>query len=86
MPNYTYECECGKSFDDIRSIASRAHSLCPSCGKEATITICRTAPAVHGFKLGYFEHIEREPVYVKSKKHLRELCERNDCYAPGVLD
>lgn len=86
LPSYSYECKCGKSFDDIRRIADRAKAPCPVCGAAADKIVGPRSPAVHGFKFGYFENIEREPVYAKSKKHLRELCNRNECYAPGVLD
>lgn len=30
--------------------------------------------------------MDMEPVYAKSKKHMKELCNRYECYAPGVLD
>lgn len=85
MPIYTYECKkCQAVFEAFNSIASRKQSQCPKCGENGDLTIGRPA-AVHGFKLGWFEHIAHEPVYIKSKKHLKEECERRGCYAPGVL-
>ena len=36
MPLYDYECkECGKKFEDFRSLKERATAPCPSCGKQA---------------------------------------------------
>ena len=86
MPAYTYECSKGHQFVELRSIRLRASKATCGICKGAAKQIVAFAPAVHRFKLGYMEHIEREPVYVKSKKHLRELCNRNECYAPGILD
>lgn len=85
MPTYTYECPKGHTFVEFRPMIDRAQTTCGICGQVAEQTIA-FAPAVHGFKLGYFEHIERDPVYVGSKKELRELCNKNDCYAPGIMD
>ena len=84
MPLYDYECKCGKHFEDIRPMSERACAPCPQCGTMANQVI--GAPRVQGFKYGYFEHITDEPVYVKNKKHLKELCNRYECDAPGVLD
>jgi putative FmdB family regulatory protein len=39
MPLYTYLCDCGEKFDEIRSVSDRAHSLCPKCGFAAPLTI-----------------------------------------------
>lgn len=86
MPIYNYRCSCSHEFEAFEKMDDRALSTCPKCNLMAEQTISRRAPAVHGFKYGVFEHITDEPVYVKSKKHLKELCNRYDCYAPGVLD
>ena len=84
MPLYNYKCPKGHEFEDFKSMNERHCAECPKCGKVANQTL--SAPKVHKDHLGWFEHIAPEPVYVKSKKHLKELCNRYDCYAPGVLD
>lgn len=86
MPLYNYKCSCGNEFEAFEKMDHSAFSKCPHCGSNGNQTICRRPAAVHDFKLGWFEHIAPDPVYVKSKKHLKELCNRYDCYAPGVLD
>lgn len=37
------------------------------------------APAIHIFKEGFYEHIAPEPIYVKSKKQLREETRSRGC-------
>ncbi len=86
MPSYNYICKpCGE-FTTFRSMANRAFAKCPNCERIAKQTVCSRPPAVHGFKYGMFEDIAPEPVFIRGKRHLREVCNRYDCYAPGVLD
>ncbi len=86
MPSYNYICkDCGE-FTSFNSMANRALSQCPNCGTMAKQTVCSRPPAVHRFKYGVFENITSEPVFVRGKKHLQELCDKHDCYAPGALD
>lgn len=84
MPMYSFLCECGNEFTAFQPMAQHANSQCPRCSRIAP-QILSKPPAVHGFRYGYFEHIAQEPVYAKSKRHLRELCAQHDCYAK-VLD
>ena len=87
MPLYNYSCpDCNHNFEVINKICDRGCNRCLKCGNMARQAISRKPAAVHGFKLGWFEHIDIKPVYAKSKKHLRELCDQYDSYAPGVLD
>lgn len=86
MPLYNYKCSKGHCFEAINSIKNHALHKCGACGSIAKQTISRRPAAVHGFKFGIFEDIALEPVYVKGKKHMKELCNRYDCYAPGVMD
>lgn len=87
MPTYSYECRCGSCFDAVRPISGRRRAKCQACGSSAKMVFPpRRPPAAHGFKLGYFEHLSKDGEYVKSKKHLQELCHRHGVYAPGVLD
>lgn len=86
MPLYNYKCSKKHEFEAINSIKNRAFSKCPNCGIMAKKIMSGRPPAVHNFKYGWFEHIDINPIYVKSKKHMKELCNRYECYAPGVLD
>jgi putative FmdB family regulatory protein len=86
MPTYNYQCTgCELEFTEIRSMNERALTSCPECGNKAEQTLSRPR-AVHGFKYGWFEHMALEPVYAKSKRHLKELCNQHGCRAVGVLD
>lgn len=86
MPLYNYKCPKGHQFEAFNKMADREVSSCPSCNEVASQTVSGTRIATHGFKFGWFEHLTSEPVYVRNKRHMKELCERYDCYAPGVLD
>lgn len=36
MPLYDYQCpDCGEQFEELRSLAERAHADCPKCGARA---------------------------------------------------
>ena len=85
MPLYDYKCPDGHSFEAIKSMDDRHCAKCPKCGKVAN-QIIAAPTAVHGFKLGVFEHITDNPVEIGSKRQLKDLCEQHGCYAPGVLD
>jgi putative FmdB family regulatory protein len=84
MPNYSYRCRCGNTFNAFKPMVERHTAECPACGDAAAQTICHTPPNLVDFKYGWFEHIAPEPVYARSKKELRSLCERHNCYATGV--
>ena len=86
MPLYNYKCPKGHEFEAINCMVNRALCKCPKCNRMAKQTISRRPAAVHGFKFGWFEDMDLEPVYAKNKKHMKELCNRYECYAPGVLD
>lgn len=87
MPLYNYLCPaCSHSFEAINKMAHRACNKCPKCNNMAKQTVSRRPASIIPFKYGDFEHIDINPVYVKSKKHMKELCNRFECYAPGVLD
>jgi len=44
MPIYEYSCECGKRFEEFRSIDSRHDTVC-SCGRKAQLLISKVADA-----------------------------------------
>ena len=86
MPYYNYICPSGHKFEAPNTIKNRALHGCSKCNRMAQQTISRRPAAVQRFKFGWFEHLEKDPVYVKSKRHMQDLCEKNKVYAPGVLD
>jgi len=43
------------------------------------------APAVHMFPAGWWEHLDREPIYIKNRKQLLEVCAQKGVRA-NILD
>jgi len=73
MPIFDFGCTpCGKIEE--RFVQHDAVVKC-SCGRVMKKLI--TAPHVfYPFREGFFEHLDTKPVYIRSKKHLRQECER----------
>ncbi len=86
MPVYNYHCENGHEFEAFNRIVDRATAPCPDCGDLAQQGLSRRPAATHNFKFGFFEHVSLEGAYAGGKRELREICRRNECWAPGVLD
>ncbi len=85
MPLYTYQCEsCEEVFETLRSMHDEGEQLC-KCGSPAHRTIGR-ANNVHTFKEGWWENLDHMPVYIESKRQLKEVCKRTGNWAVGVLD
>lgn len=45
-----------------------------------------SSPKVHRFKEGWYEHIDKEPIYISSKKQLREETEKRGQYSEYARD
>lgn len=75
MPLYDYQCEaCEVVFEEFKHIDERENMVCPKCGEKAKLLISRTKE--DWFKPHWNEHITHMPVYVKSKRHYKELCKK----------
>ncbi len=75
MPLYDYECPgCGLEDEYINSIAERQTQPCENCGENMIqkISLGRYIP----FKEGWYEHIDRKPMYISSKRQLRDECRK----------
>ncbi|KKN22503.1 hypothetical protein LCGC14_0914360 [marine sediment metagenome] len=84
MPMYTYNCSnCGQVFEEAQPIIERKTCICPECEQIADLTVGRPASVIP-FQLGMFEHIAHNPIYIGSKKELRENCNRYGCIATGI--
>ena len=76
MPRYDFECSCGLKEERTISIIHRDDpQLCPMCQSPMK----RLFPLlgdkrVQVFEAGWWENIDTNPVYVESRKHLRQLC------------
>ena len=72
MPNYVYRCDkCGKELEAFHSIDDRYNQKCPECLRYMEIMIKPTVLQV--FKPFWHPNLTSKPVWVKSRKHLKEL-------------
>ncbi len=56
--------------------------VCAACKKEKS-KVPQTA-AIHIFKPMYAEHLENEPVYIRSKKHYKDECKKRNVRCVGL--
>lgn len=79
MPLYDFQClVCSKEFEGVSTIEGRTEVKCECGGATKRLIVGSTT---HIFKAGWWEDIAKEPIYISSKKQLREECEKHDCYA-----
>lgn len=75
MPIYTVQCpSCNIKYDALVSVEDRHNILCNECNE--TVEIVLTAPKVHTFPAGYWDNLDINPVYIDSKKQLKEECDK----------
>lgn len=82
MPRYDYQCEkCGRKWEATRFISERDEETC--CGKNATRLI--TMGVIDIWKPMWYNDICEEPLYIESKKQLREECRKHDVIAARLM-
>lgn len=76
MPLYDMKCnECGHEFEDIFKINELENAMCPKCWGSVRILI--TNPNnTDWFKPHWNENFDTEPVFVRSRNHLKQLCDQ----------
>jgi putative FmdB family regulatory protein len=85
MAIYDYYCaSCGTTFEEFGDSSDSDDFDCPRCGTWAAQV--PVAPGVHLFGEQTFEHIAPDPITVSSRRELREVCEKHECYHPGYMD
>jgi putative FmdB family regulatory protein len=81
MPLYDYLCNnCGKDFEAINEVREREFCACPDCGNPAKL-IFSSVGRKDWFREGFWEDFDIKPIYVSSKRQLKELCKRYGVYA-----
>jgi len=76
MPLYDLACEnCGTIEEHVVSIDERNKQVCATCGNLMQVIIGPTK--FHPFKSGYYEHIATTPLYIDSKRKLRDACKEH---------
>ncbi len=98
MPSYDYHCNhCNADYMWFRKKGEEQNDLsCPTCLEEtAFLGECKGdgPPAYLGSALdknlqakGNWEHIAIDPIEVRDKVHLKDVCQEHGCHAPGVLE
>lgn len=73
MPLHDFSCEgCGDTFERFSKMDAIPDFLACPCGGRAKRMPAKTN--VYLFPEGWTENLGDEPVYIKSKKNLREEC------------
>ena len=83
MPLYNYKCrKCEHEFEEFKKIADRNDLVCPKCGQEVFIHIKpRKDIAIQVWVPYVEENITHQPILVKSKQHLKDLCKKHKVHA-----
>lgn len=78
---YDFQCKCcGKVFELVRTVDERNDpASCPECGSEASRQEVYPFRA-HVWVPHYVENITEEPMWIESKKQLRQ-----ECYKRGLI-
>ena len=72
MPMYQYRCDkCGKELEEFHKVDDRYEQKCPACGEKMQIVIQPTT--FHIFEPFWHPNLDKKPVFVKSRAHLKEL-------------
>ena len=75
MPLYDFKCEkCKHIFEEYSKIADKDEVRCTECGGP-TKTIIAPRKVIL-FRTGWYEHIDKDPMYITSKKQLKEECRK----------
>lgn len=76
MPLYDYRCkECKNEFEKVRKIKDRHDVSCPKCQSDCDLLI--TGSKKDWFRPHWNDGFDIDPVFVKSKKHYKELCKQH---------
>lgn len=77
MPLYKLKCKaCNREFEQISSVSDRLNIRCDECNGNTEIIICPTN--FHLFKPFWHPNLDKKPVYIKSKKHLKEESDKRN--------
>jgi len=77
LPNYVYRCpHCGKEIEEYHRVEDRYNQLCPYCKDKMEIMIKPTAFQM--FTPFWHPNLDKKPVWIKSKKHLKEESDKRN--------
>jgi len=85
MPLYDFKClNCNEEFEQFARIKDRNKVKC-WCDGETEILITNSKND-DWFKPHFNEHFTGEPVFVKSRRHMKELCLKHDVTSRALGD
>ena len=76
---------CNKQVEVFSTIANRTNQFCKMCGFKLVVQITN----YHNqdwFKPHYNEHFTGEPILIRTKKHLKELCLKHNVTSRALGD
>ena len=80
MPIYKYQCnKCGKEIEAFHKVADRYNQKCPECKHDMQIVIQPITS--HIFKPFWHPNLDKKPVFIKSKKHLKDEADKRNMTA-----
>lgn len=83
MPIYDFECAPCRLRREVYVIYEDKDTIkCQRC-KELMHRL-PSAPAVHVFHGGWYEHIAADPIYCETRAELSDACKRNNSISPDV--
>ena len=91
VPIFDYRCPlCTTESRDVlvvkdEDVPSCRTPECPLSDRPMT-KVFLSAAKVHDFKEGWYEHIDSQPIYISSKKQLREETEKRGQYSEYARD
>ena len=87
MPRYQYVCSsCDKVIDQQRVIAKmKKPAICPDCGANMPYHFSAMRFGAHAFKPYWEENMSAFPVYIESKRQLKELARETGCQPTSLL-
>ena len=78
MPLYDFECtnpDCDQVFEALAKYEEREKIRCKVCGDT---TLCLVGNGRYiPFHSGWYEHLGPDPIYIKNKQQLRQVCKDN---------
>ena len=87
MPLYPYFCpNCNHEWEAVHKMEERLEERCPICGDKARIHFGRLKPSPHFFPEGWWEDLDVEPIYISSKRQLKEECKKRGLQSRYLLD
>ena len=86
MPLYDFQCLCClNEFEEISKISDREKVRCPKCGSKTKILLGNVNKK-DWFRPHWTEHFTDTPIYVKSKRHMKELCLKHNVTSRALGD